>query len=277
MLHVATVHFKSFRWIPIQARELRRNISEPYTTWGSVEEVDPAYRKYFDHAVDQRGTHPDKLNRLAAEISRSAADDDLIMFLDGDAFPVFDVCPLIESGLARAPLLAVRRAENGNEAQPHPCFCVTRVSTWRRLKGDWGSSTVATMGGAAVKNPGGRLLEQLELSATPWTQILRSNARNLHPVFFGVYGGAIYHHGAGFRPPISRVDLAQLAPTDRLASSSRAKLALSNLRLSLELFRRIERDDPGWLAELTTPSKGGGMERCARGQVGMIDDPVEGA
>jgi hypothetical protein len=251
MLHIATVHFKSFRWIPIQARELRRNISGPYTTWGSVEGIDSAYRKYFDHVRDQRGTHPDKLNRLAAEISRSAADDDLIMFLDGDAFPVFDVSPLIESGLATAPLLAVRRVENGNEPYPHPCFCVTRVSTWRRLKGDWGSGAVATMGGASMKGPGGRLLEQLELSSTPWTQILRSNARNLHPVFFGVYGRAIYHHGAGFRRPISRADLAQLAPADRSANAPRAKLALRNLHLSLELFRRIEGNDPSWLAELT--------------------------
>lgn len=251
MLHVATAHFKSPRWIPIQARELRRNISEPYTTWGSVEEIDPAYCAHFDHAVDQRGRHPDKLNRLAAEISRSAADDDLIMFLDGDAFPVFDVGPLIESGLARAPLLAVRRAENCNEAQPHPCFCVTRVSTWRRLEGDWSVGALRTRpGGAWVKGPGGRLLEQLELHETPWTQVLRSNARNLHPVFFGVYGGVIYHHGAGFRPPLSHRDLGQLAPGERSARLPRARLALPNLRLSMELFRRIERDDRSWLAEL---------------------------
>ena len=59
------------------------------------------------------------------------------MFLDGDAFPIADPMPMIEEGLAQAPLVAVRRAENLDEPQPHPCFCVTTVGTWRSLPGDW--------------------------------------------------------------------------------------------------------------------------------------------
>ena len=55
------------------------------------------------------------------------------MFLDGDAFTIADPMPLIAESLARAPLLAVRRDENVEEPQPHPCFCVTTVGTWRSL------------------------------------------------------------------------------------------------------------------------------------------------
>lgn len=249
MLHVATVHFRSSRWIPIQARELRRNVSGSYMSWGSLEGVDPAFGDYFDRVVEHHGTHPDKLNRLAEVISHEAADDDLLMFLDGDAFPIADPYLLIESGLASAPLLAVRRAENGSDTQPHPCFCVTRVATWRRLEGDWSVGPVGAGQNGPVEDVGGRLLEQLELSNTPWTQVLRSNARDLHPVFFAVYGGAIYHHGAGFRRPISRFDLRQLA-ADGKDGPPLARTALRNLQQSVELFRRIERNDPRWLAEL---------------------------
>jgi len=36
--------------------------------------------------------------------------------------------------------------------------------------------------------------------------MLRSNKKNLHPVMFGIYEDIIYHHGAGFRFPTSRID-----------------------------------------------------------------------
>ncbi len=60
--------------------------------------------------------------------------------------------PLITDGLARAPLIAVRRAENNNDRQPHPCFCVTTVGAWRQLPGDWspGYKWATVRAGASV-------------------------------------------------------------------------------------------------------------------------------
>src|SRR5277367_6174175 len=124
MLHVATVHHRSARWIDIQARYLRRYISVPKQVWTSLQGIDPSYAERFDHVIDQEGGHAGKLNNLAVEISHQADDGDLIMFLDGDAFPVADPMPLIEAGLRDASLVAVRRSENLGDEQPHPCFCV---------------------------------------------------------------------------------------------------------------------------------------------------------
>jgi hypothetical protein len=137
MLHIATVHHASPRWIEIQTSYMRRHISVPYQTWTSLEGIDPSYGVHFDHVISQKGMHAAKLNGLAMEICNVASDDDLVMFFDGDAFPIADPVPLITDGLAQAPLVAVRRAENANEPQPHPCFCVTRVRTWRTLPGEW--------------------------------------------------------------------------------------------------------------------------------------------
>ncbi|HMD51846.1 MAG TPA: hypothetical protein VKG62_03970, partial [Solirubrobacteraceae bacterium] len=209
MLYIATVHYRSPQWIEIQTRYLREHIHVPYQTWSSLEGIDPSYSSYFDRIVVQRGLHSAKLNHLAMELSQEASDEDLLMFLDGDAFPIADPMPLIDDGLSRAPLLAVRRAENVNEPQPHPCFCVTTVGTWRTLPGDWTAGYTWTGArGRPTSDVGGNLLRRLELSSTPWVEVLRSNRRNLHPLNFAVYGDTIYHHGAGFRT-------GELTPVDR--------------------------------------------------------------
>ena len=200
MLHIATVHFGSPRWIEIQLAHLREHVAVPYETWTSLEGIDPELGERFDHVVDQAGQHAGKLNHLAFEIAAVAQPEDLLMFLDGDAFPIADPMALISEGLGRAPLLAVRREENLGDRQPHPLFCVTTVGAWRELGGDWSAGyRWQDSLGRRVSDVGGNLLRQLELTGTPWAEVLRSNARELDPVFFGIYGGAIYHHGAGFR------------------------------------------------------------------------------
>jgi hypothetical protein len=200
VLHVATVHNASPRWVEIQTSYLRSHIDGAYQTWASLEGIDPTYGVHFDHVVAQRGNHSGKLNHIAMEITHHAHDDDLIMFLDGDSFPIADPMPLIDDALSRAPLVAVRRAENLDDPQPHPCFCVTTVRTWRALPGDWSQGYEWTNAlGKRVSDTGANLLRALQLTKTPWVEVLRSNRKNLDPLFFAVYGDTIYHHGAGFR------------------------------------------------------------------------------
>ncbi|MGE5280929.1 MAG: hypothetical protein ACM3N0_01155 [Chloroflexota bacterium] len=267
MLHIATVHFRSPRWIPIQARELRRHLPVPFRTWTSLEGISPSYGRHFDRVIEQGGPHAGKLNHLAIEIAAEADADDLLMFLDGDAFPIADPAPLIDAGLRAAPLLAVQRAENGGDPQPHPCFCVTSVATWRDLPGDWSKGYMwKDANGEPKTDVGANLMRRLELTGTPWAPVLRSNRRNPHPLFFGVYGDAIYHHGAGFRAPVSRSDtigLPPIPPSDapllgpiarRLGEMRRRAqtrpIARRNLKLSEEILARIERDDQTWLDAL---------------------------
>jgi hypothetical protein len=264
MLHVVTVHFASPRWIEIQASHLREHLSVPYTTWTSLERIDPSYGKHFDHVIEQRGRHPGKLNHLAMEIADVSPDEDLLMFLDGDAFPIADPMPLITDSLAKAPLVAVRRAENVNDQQPHPCFCVTSVGTWKQIRGDWsGGYTWPGHRGKLVTDVGGNLLRALELSDTKWVQVLRSNGVELDPLFFGVYGDVVYHHGAGFRPgELSRAYLDQapspiragglLRPLTRRVNKLRRgawerRTQRRYLARSEEIYTAISRGGAGWL------------------------------
>jgi hypothetical protein len=287
MLYIATVHYKSAKWIEIQARYLREHISVPYQTWTSLEQIDASYGVHFDRVFEQRGTHSEKLNHLALEITHEASESDLLMFLDGDAFPIADPMPLINDGLSSAALLAVRRAENANEPQPHPCFCVTTVGTWRGLPGDWsGGYTWPGAHGILVSDVGGNLLRALELTATPWQEVLRSNGTRLNPLFFAIYGNTVYHHGAGFRTTavVSRADQAALpelysvAPAggveripglrripgvQRINPSRRRywkrrteerdrmrSTAERNLQQSQLVFDKIDSGDPDWFTDL---------------------------
>jgi hypothetical protein len=269
MLHIVTIHYRSPRWIEIQRRHLAEHISVPYQTWASLERIDQSYRQYFDHVYDQQGQHAGKLNHMALEIAHQAPDEDLLMFLDGDAFPIADPMPLIQRGLSEAPLVAVRRAENTEDPQPHPCFCVTTVGTWRRLPGDWWSGyTWRGHKGRIVTDVGGNLLRALELSGTPWVQVLRSNRLDLDPLFFAIYGETIYHHGAGFRPgELSRALLDQ-APDPRPVPSvpvlgglvrranrrRRRRWEAATQRRYLEqsesLYEKIAAGGSDWLSEL---------------------------
>ena len=108
------MHFGSPQWIEIQARHLREHVRVPYRTWTSLQGIDPSYAAYFDVVIEQQGSHAGKLNHLANEISHAASADDVLMFLDGDAFPVADPLALIERSLAQVTCLDLdppRRAE----------------------------------------------------------------------------------------------------------------------------------------------------------------------
>jgi hypothetical protein len=269
LLYVATVHHKSPRWIEIQARHLREHIPVAFQTWSSLEGIDGAYGAHFDRVLEQRGPLDGKLNHLAREISHVANDEDLIVFLDGDAFPIDDPMPAVTDALAAAPLVAARSAE-GLEPQPHPCFCVTTVGTWRSLPGDWSSGWAwPVAGGGYASDFGANLLRTLELTRTPWVGLQRTNATTLDPLRFAIYADSIYHHGAGFRddafaivdPHASRVHPAREAARRRGprrvraggrigARSPHGDAADHDSRQTLLVFEAIERGDPSWLARV---------------------------
>jgi hypothetical protein len=275
VLHVVTVHFSSPRWIEIQLRHLREHLGVPFQTWTSLERIDPSYGERFDHVFEQRGSHAGKLNHLAMEVCAQAGDEDLLMFLDGDAFPIADPMPLIADGLSRAPLVAVRREENLGEPQPHPCFCVTTARAWRSLPGDWSSGpTWPGPQGRVRTDVGAMLLRTLELRATPWVEVLRSNTHDLDPVYFGVYGGVVYHHGAGFRAggpsPQHNLDgpgaiRAPSVPGVRalahMAAARRRRrwvkqVQRSRIEVSERVYEQIAAGGEQWLAELTGGGRG---------------------
>jgi hypothetical protein len=146
---------------------------------------------------------------------------------------------------------------------------VTTVGTWRSLPGDWTAGpTWIGAHGKPTSDVGGSLLRRLELSQTPWVQVLRSNRKNLDPLYFAIYGDAVYHHGAGFRAgelspahrehapralPASRVPplqaLRRLANGWRWRRWERATKRY-HVRQSQLVYERIRGGGDEWLKEL---------------------------
>jgi hypothetical protein len=276
LLYVITVHWRTPQWIDVQRRYLDRFLSVPFQVWTSLQGIDPAFGARFDRVFTQRGSHAEKLNHLAAEVCDHAAADDIMLFLDGDAFPIADPMPLFTEALSETSLVAVRRSENLGDQQPHPCFCAVTVGEWLRLRGDWGAAATwsATESGRTLSDVGGNLLRRLEVSGAKWRPLLRTNAVNLHPVFFAIYGEVAYHHGAGFRPgegarvdrAIARENLLDL-PSRRLSGLINKRLAtrrhaarLNELtNVSRSLFARMEAGDTTWIDELSGAAAGAGI------------------
>jgi hypothetical protein len=209
MLHVATIHWQSDVWIPVQLRQLRRFAPSETRIWACLNGIEDPPPGVFHRIVDLEGTHPQKLNALADMIAAEASADDHVLFLDGDAFPVAPLEPLLADP---ATLFAVRRDENFGDPQPHPCFSITNVGYWREIGGDWlpGYTWQNTVG-ATVTDPGANLLRILEQRGDAWRPLVRLNTVELHPVWFALYGDdeygpVAYHHGAGFRGRVARVD-----------------------------------------------------------------------
>jgi hypothetical protein len=134
--------------------------------------------------------------------------------------------------------MSIRRDENDGDIQPHPSFCATTAIFWKKIDGDWSPGhTWKNNSDQIVTDTGGNLLEKLK--GHKWYPMLRTNDINLHPLFFGIYSDIIYHHGAGFRSPVSRVDLKnEFDPV----SYMQTRQYEVNLRTHTDIFNKIQQD-----------------------------------
>jgi hypothetical protein len=209
-LYICTVHYKTERWIKRQLFYLRKNIDTDFKVFACV----PALRKRKDFHLESsydppsKGSqnHADKLNYLARLVCEEAGDNDILIFLDGDAFPIAPMTGFLAEKLRTHPLVAVQRMENGGDDYPHPSFAATTVGFWKTIQGDWSEAPYINSQGAEVKDAGGALFQRLTADGIAWQPMLRSNKRNPHPLWYGIYADVVYHHGAGYRSPVSRID-----------------------------------------------------------------------
>lgn len=204
---IATVHWNSDDWVELQVSRLRRFIPLECQLYAFVDGVSDSLISHFDQTFcDDALSHAQKLDFLGERISEDAEPEDILLFIDGDAFPIASLDTVIHD-LDRYPLIAVRRDENFGDKQPHPCFCLTTVGFWKAVKGTW-KPGVQWMrdDGVMGSDVGGNLYGILRDNGIEWKPLLRSNLVDLHPLFFGVYGDCVYHHGAGFRDKLCRRD-----------------------------------------------------------------------
>ncbi len=242
MIHYATLHFRSDAWIDLQLDYIERHTSEEFRVWACLDGIDRGHFGKFHHAEDHGEGIPEEYGHLAGLICEAAEPGDLLVFLHGDTLPIADwVGPVRELIAAGTPLVGIQRDENLGEPHPHACFTVTTPELWRELGSSWGDGPewVGTTG-RTVTDLGALLWRDLERQGIRWEPLLRSNVHDIHPVWFGVYGGIVYHHGAAFRRPICRADadpgVGLPLPLRRLRHYGIIRV---NERRSRRLYRRL--------------------------------------
>ncbi len=203
MIHLATIHYGDDSWIDPQLTYLARNTAEDYRVWACLDYIDPAQFENFHFAAARGEPIEAELRFLVEQISAVAEPDDMLVFLHGDTLPIREWSRPVRELLGAKPLVGIRREENLGEPHPHWCFTATTVGFWNRLGSDWsrGPDWIGS-NGVAVSDYGASLWQDIETAGVEWEPLLRSNRRDLHPLWFGIYGGLIYHHGAAFRKPV---------------------------------------------------------------------------
>jgi len=212
MLYILSAHFKNKEWIEIQLDYLSKYMKVPFRMWVATWGIERVEDERIDRVYkDAAELHSDQVNKLAIEVLDVADSEDYVLFIDSDAFPIREINEL-EKILNGNDLAAIQRIENNGDPQPHPCFCLTRAGFWKNIQGDWGKGAKRWVGNDGIKRTdiGGLLYEKLNSLGIEWTKIRRSNSHSFHPLWFGVYGDLIYHHGAGSRLFFSASDYKNL-------------------------------------------------------------------
>lgn len=250
MIHILTVHWKTDFWLAPQIRYLKKYTHNQFKLYSYFTDVnkDNFQNEFFFYSDTDDDDHARKLNKLAdIAISHATSDHDLLVFIDSDAFRIIDWEHFINEKLKEFELIAIRRDENFGDVQPHPCFCVTTVGLWKRIRGDWGKGySWINLSGNRVTDVGGNLLGKLREFQIPWHPLTRSHTTRLHPLWFGIYGNLIYHHGAGSRDAVSRLDVQSIKRNPVLNEdfdTSFNQIRERNNHLSKTIMELVNKDD----------------------------------
>jgi hypothetical protein len=224
MIHIVTNHHETIKWLEPQAKYLKKHTNDNYKIYSgftdmneevNLEEVKQSSSIFdmyeFDELKEVANDPPYKFDYLANSISMEENNkDDLLIFLDPDAFPIqLDWDLQVKTWLKDRAAIAISREENlepllkeDQSPYPHPCFFVTTLGFWRENNLSWRHDP-----SQGIECAGILLKKWFEDNDHQWGRMLRTNCFNLHPLNFGVYGQLIYHHGSGNRPVYDSIDI----------------------------------------------------------------------
>ena len=259
MIHIATIHWNTDKWISLQLKYLNTYILEDFRIYSFLNGIDTKrYEHHFAFVSEEPVIeHEKKLNILKDVILFSSKnEDDILIFIDGDAFPVAPLMQYAYKKLKEHPLLAIQRKENYlGENLPHPSFCLSTVGFWKAIDGNWNRKFIGKYLGEKHFEVGGELGEKLKNNKIEWYPMLRTHSLSDHPLWYGIYDNIIYHHGAGFRNPVARIDKYNLQLAHKTYFFMTKKLPILRKKLnpyksiynkelneSKNMFQRIKND-----------------------------------
>ncbi len=215
MIYIITVHHETNKFLEIQCSFINRySIGHQVICgfFGFEQEGEMDNYCFVNLNKFKSKEHSVRLNYLYNYCLKNyqVNDDDIIVFLDSDAFPIFsEWIKKIESYLSVYPIAAIQRKENMDKPMPkewqdypHPSFCAVINRFWKDNNLKWELCIKKKIYTAGIT-----LKIWLDENKIEWKPLLRTNVINTHPLMFGVYDDIIYHHGCGNRPVFDGVDI----------------------------------------------------------------------
>tara|TARA_R100001163_G_C5065840_1_gene203918 strand:+ start:279 stop:1220 length:942 start_codon:yes stop_codon:yes gene_type:complete len=236
--HIITHHYSTTAWFEIQKRHILKYTDPeltPYKLYLAKYNIDMP--EDFDlpdnwEIIDLDEIYPSECGNehyLQMQwiyencVKDKAKDDEMIIFLDSDAFPcryewVKDILVGItgQNNQFGIPLpddyepvhaAVIHFTENRgirepDEYHPYPdlCFFAIMKKTWDENNLKW----TLDKNNPRHQNPGFAMKEQIAEAELRVGAIERTNKFNAHNVMFGVYGGFLYHQHCGSRAIIGR-------------------------------------------------------------------------
>tara|TARA_B100001093_G_C26838441_1_gene1019443 strand:- start:1117 stop:1875 length:759 start_codon:yes stop_codon:yes gene_type:complete len=249
MIHVLTIHFNSDIWIDLQLAKIKKHIKE-CKVWSYADGFDISEHKHKFHYLENSKTikqkwvsanHWTKLNKLTDCVlnDSNTKNDDILIWMDSDAFPVSDVSDYINKKLKKYSLVAVYRPEEAGDVIPHPSFTCSTVEFWKQHKLTWDGvpKKPRFRHEPGTHDSGGQLYFYMLDNNIEWYKMRRSRSLTEHPVFFTIYDNLVYHHGSGSRKN------KRWKPSCRWEHETQMKLEYN----TNEIFNNIKRDNFNFL------------------------------
>lgn len=214
-IHIITIHYNSSNWLDLQLKKINKHFEnfKIYTIYNKMDmsnhENQFNYCKWgrvrnkgvnFDGIPRRSWNHWTKLNNLTNMVVNDVDtnDDDILIWLDCDAFPVADVNDFIESKLKEFEFFAINRKEMNNSVIPHPSFAGCKVKLWKKFNLSWEGIPHAPLG-KETQDTGGKMYDILQKNNIEWYKLNLSHSLTPHTYYFAIYDSLVYHHGAGTR------------------------------------------------------------------------------
>lgn len=233
MIHILTVHYVD-KWIDIQLEMLEKHLKSPYRVYTILGENYDKHKNKFYFVEEGKDKHYFSLQKLHKVLDKeSPKDDDIVIILDSDAFPIKPLDNFLFEKLKISEFLAIsepRHNYNPLPIQPFECFYAFRYEFFKKY-------------GFEFKfEPGIHLnwidwmIEWFKNKKIEWYPLNRTNKIDLHNLFFGIYDDIIYHHWGGSRNRISRCGRVRSQKT----KESLEKIIQENDETSERVFTQIK-------------------------------------
>ena len=241
MLHIVTINWTTDKWIDIQADSFKEFIKIPYKVYTKLGNMgDDMFKKhshkfyYCAPGKENEKSHVTIGTKLSLdEIKKDLNPDDIILFIDSDAFLINNLDILIKK-LEEYPFVSCQEPQHEIDPTrkiPHPMFLMFKAKTLNE-KLYYYLTTIINMGTGTWWDG---LIQWMKDNKYEYYPVERSNKINLHPLYFGLYEDIIYHHWAGSRKMITRPDRRLHKQTGESLES----IAEKNHKLSNQVYEQI--------------------------------------